>query len=195
MLDGEPDLEVVGEAANGREEVELCRRLHPILVLMDVRMPMLDGIAATQAIKRECPATAILLLTIHENLCCLLEALRAGASGFVLKNATQQGFVRALREALQGEIFLHPELDPDLLTQLTAAPGRSAQGQLTPHEHAVLQLLAKGQTNAEIARSLQITRITVKLDVEHILKKLAIADRTQAAVRASELGILLLPSV
>ena len=145
MLEGEPNLEVVDEIANGREAVELCRRLHPILVLMDVRMPMLDGIAATQAIKRECPATAILLLTIHENLCCLLEALRAGASGFVLKNATQQGFVRALREALQGEIFLHPELDPDLLTQLTAAPGRSAQGQLTPHEHAVLQLLAKGQ--------------------------------------------------
>jgi DNA-binding CsgD family transcriptional regulator len=124
---------------------------------------MLDGIAATQAIKRECPATAILLLTIHENLCCLLEALRAGASGFVLKDATQQELVRALRQALQGEVFLHPELVPDLLTQLPTAAGRSVQGQLTPRERAVLQFLAKAQTNAEIARSLQITRSTVKL--------------------------------
>ena len=195
MLDGEPDFEVVGEAANGRDAVELCRRLHPALVLVDVRMPMLDGIAATQAIKRECPATAILLLTIHENLCCLLEALRAGASGFVLKDATQQELVRALRQALQGEVFLHPELVPDLLTQLSTAPGRSAQGQLTLRERAVLPFLAKGQTNTEIARSLQITRSTVKLDVEHILKKLGVSDRTQAAVRAAELGMLLPPSV
>lgn len=190
MLAGEPDLEVIGEAANGQEAVELCRQLHPALILMDVRMPMLDGIAATQAIKQEWPSTTVVLLTIYENLNCLLQALKAGASGFLLKDATQQELVNALRQVLRDGVFLHPELVHHLFTQLTIEPGRAVKGPLTPRELEVLQLLAEGQTNAKIAQSLRITTGTAKLHVEHILKKLAVSDRTQAAVRALELGML-----
>jgi DNA-binding NarL/FixJ family response regulator len=210
MLAGEPDLEVIAEATDGEEALELCRRLSPELVLMDVQMPRMDGLEATRAIKAERPATSILVVTTHESHDYLLEAMKAGAAGYVLKEATKAQLVDAVRKVLSGESPLNPELAIRLLRQLTekmkkeeelaaSTPRRLPEerpeplppGLLTPREVEVLRLLAQGQTNREIARELSIALSTVKNHVQHIITKLGVSDRTQAAVRAVELGVLL----
>ena len=193
MLAPEPDLAVVGEARDGAEALRLCRELRPDLVLMDVRMPALDGLAATRALKAEFPGVAVIVVTIHENPDYLLQALKAGAAGYVLKDATQPQLVTAIRQLLRREFLLHPGVMGELLGRLAAeAPPRRAAlpERLTPREAAVLRLLARGRTNREIAAELRVATGTVKVHVEHILAKLAVADRTQAAVRALELGLL-----
>jgi DNA-binding NarL/FixJ family response regulator len=205
MLADEPELEVVGEAANGLEALALCSRLQPDLVLMDVRMPRLDGLKATRKVKQEFPKIIVLILTMHENPDYLLEALRAGAAGYVLKDASSEEVVTAVWEALGGESPLDPELAARLLRRLAAeekerveAP-RSARERrarllhvepLTPREEEVLQLMKLGHTNRQIARELVISPGTAKNHVEHIIQKLAVSDRTQAVVKALELGIL-----
>src|SRR5829696_2967222 len=192
MLADEPELEIVGKAANGLEALTLCSRLQPDLVLMDVRMPRLDGLEATRKVK-------------HENPDYLLEALRAGAAGYVLKDAPREEVVTAVWQALGGESPLDPELAARLLRRLAAeekerveAP-RSARGQrermphfepLTPREEEVLELMKLGHTNRQIARELVISPGTAKNHVEHIIQKLMVSDRTQAVVKALELGIL-----
>ena len=193
ILDGERGLEVVGEAADGRQALALSRRLRPNLVLMDVRMPNLDGLAATDAIKRECPGTSVVMVTMQENPDYLLEALKAGAAGYVLKGATKREIVTTVRQVLSGEAALQPELAARLLRRLAnegptdaAAPAEH----LTPREHEVLRLVAQGRTNQEIARELTLSVSTVKTHVEHIIAKLGVSDRTQAAVRAAQLGLL-----
>jgi DNA-binding NarL/FixJ family response regulator/signal transduction histidine kinase len=203
MLASEPDIEIVGEAADGRGAFELCRRLHPDLVLMDARMPEMDGMAATRAIKTEDPATAILMLSVYENPDYLLEAVRAGATGYVIKDATKHDLVGAVRGALSGEHPLDHELAMHLLQILAGEDepktgplrrsGKQAEPlleQLTPRELEVLRLLAQGQTNRQISRKLVVSAATVKVHVEHILTKLGACDRTQAAVWASEVGLL-----
>ena len=205
MLADEPELEVVGEAANGLEALALCSRLQPDLVLMDVRMPRLDGLEATRKVKQEFPKIIVLILTMHENPDYLLEALRAGAAGYVLKDASSEEVVTAVWQALGGESPLDPELAARLLRRLAAeekerveAP-RSARGQrerllhvepLTPREGEVLELMKLGHTNRQIARELVISPGTAKNHVEHIIQKLVVSDRTQAVVKALELGIL-----
>lgn len=193
MLDGERGLEVVGEAADGQQALALCRRLRPDLVLMDVRMPKLDGLTATSAIKRECTGTSVIMVTMHENSDYLLEALKAGAAGYVLKGATKREIITTVRQVLGGESALQPELATRLLRRLAnegptdaAAPAE----QLTPREREVLRLVAQGQTNQEIGRELTLSVSTVKTHVEHIIAKLEVSDRTQAAVRAAQLGLL-----
>jgi DNA-binding NarL/FixJ family response regulator len=205
MLADEPELEVVGEAANGLEVLALCSRLQPDLVLMDVRMPRVDGLKATRKVKQEFPKIIVLILTMHENPDYLLEALRAGAAGYVLKDASSEEVVTAVWQALGGESPLDPELAARLLRRLAAeekerveAP-RSARGQrerllhvepLTPREGEVLELMKLGHTNRQIARELVISPGTAKNHVEHIIQKLMVSDRTQAVVKALELGIL-----
>jgi DNA-binding NarL/FixJ family response regulator len=195
MLAGEPDLEVVGEAATGREAVTACSRLRPDLVLMDVRMPELDGLAATEAVKAACPDTSVVIVTLYEDPDYLLQAIRAGAAGYVLKDATRREFLAAVRGVLGGESILNPELAVQLLRRLahegaTRPAAGGAPEPLTTRELEVLRLLAEGQTNPQIAARLGVSRGTVKVHVERIIAKLGASDRTQAAVRAAELGLL-----
>jgi DNA-binding NarL/FixJ family response regulator len=208
MLAGEPDLEIVGEAENGREAVELCRRLRPDLVLMDVRMPEMDGLAATRAIKEELPRISVVMVTMEEEPDYLLEAVRAGAAGYVLKGATPEQLTAAVRKVLDGELLLDQGLTMSLLTRLadqkeqeepSPSPGPPPRAErhpepllepLTPREREILGLLTRGHTNREIARQLVVSPGTVKNHVRHIIAKLGVSDRTQAAVRAVELGLL-----
>jgi DNA-binding NarL/FixJ family response regulator len=204
MLADEPGIEVVGEAANGREALVLSSRLHPDLVLMDVRMPEMDGLEATRAIKQRYPKISVLILTMHENPDYLLEALKAGAAGYVLKDAPQDEVATAVREVLAGESPLDPDLAARLLRRLAIEEGergvRSRGSQerregpytepLTPREQEVLGLMKLGYTNRKIAQQLVISPGTAKNHVEHIIQKLGVSDRTQAVVRALEIGIL-----
>jgi DNA-binding NarL/FixJ family response regulator len=214
ILGSSPGLEVVGEAQNGREAVDLCRRLSPRLVLMDVLMPEMDGLEATRAIKRELPHIVVLIVTAYADLDCLLEALKAGAAGYVLKDATPQQFIDAIGEALSDELPLDSRLAGRLLTRLAeekereersaeeglaAASGRPLKGRpeplpalegLSPREVEVLRLLAQGQTNQEIAKNLFVSTSTVKKHIHRTISKLGVSDRVQAAVRAVELGLL-----
>ena len=204
MLESEPDLEVVGEATNGQEALELCRKLCPDLVLMDVRMPVMDGLEATRKIKRECPETSVLMVTTYESSDYLFEAIKAGAAGYVLKNASKPQLSNAIRRTLGGESPLNQELAMEMLRRFalevespTERPpkpeepsGQLLDQSLTDRELEVLPLLASGLTNREIARRLVISPGTVKHHVRHIASKLGVSDRTQAAVRAVELGLL-----
>jgi DNA-binding NarL/FixJ family response regulator len=192
VLTTEPDLEVIGEAATGREAVALCHRMRPDLVLMDVRMPDMDGLAATRAIKQESPGTSVLMVTMHEKPAYLLEALKAGAAGYILKDASEEELLGAVRQILAGESLLNPDLATRALRELAgeATGGAAVPEQLTPREREVLQFLARGQTNAQIADELTVSVNTVKVHVEHIIQKLGVSDRTQAAVRAVELGLV-----
>ncbi len=206
MLDREEDLEVVGEAANGREAVELCRRLHPELVLMDVRMPEMDGLEATREIKVESPTTSVLVVTTYDNPDYLFEAVEAGAAGYVLKDAPKSQLLDAVRRTLGGESPLNQELAMQLISRFTreaskpnesppAGPQRRGAGApaleaLTPRELEVLGLLAQGKSNPQIAQELVISRLTAKTHVERIIRKLGVSDRTQAALRAIELGLV-----
>jgi len=196
LLSGEPDLEVVGEASTGLEAIEMCRRLGPDLILMDVRMPEMDGITATRRIKQDQPDVSVLVVTIHENPDYLLEALDAGAAGYVLKDAPADRLISAVHRTLNGESPLNQELATLLLRRLAdekqhgPAPvdHEPSIAALTPRETEVLTLLTTGQTNQQIAQSLNISRGTAKVHVERIIRKLEVSDRTQAAVRAIELG-------
>jgi DNA-binding NarL/FixJ family response regulator len=191
MLTGQPDLEVVGEAATGQQAVAMCRRLRPDIALMDVRMPELDGLAATRQIKLESPTTAVVMVTMHENPEYLLEALRAGAAGYVLKDATHEEVLKTVRRVLRGEALLTPEVASRLLVRLVrdARPQARETAHLTSREQVVLRLVAQGWTNREIAAELNLSTGTVKVHVERILQKLGVSHRTQAAVRAVEMGI------
>ena len=206
MLGYEEDLEVVGEARDGREAVELCRRLDPDLVLMDVRMPKMDGLEATRAIKAEQPAVGVLVVTTYDNPDYLLEAIKAGAAGYVLKDAPNRQLTNAIRRALDGESPLNQELASQLIRRLADEAAQPAQEpssaaedgagavasllkELTLRELEVLKLVARGKTNQQIAEGLSISRATAKVHVRHIISKLEVSDRTQAVVRALELGL------
>ena len=202
MLHGEPGLEVVAKAADGQEALELCRRLVPDLVLMDVRMPRMDGLAATRAIKEEFPKTSVVMVTMQEDPDYLFEAVIAGAAGYVLKGATPEQLTDAVRQVLDGEFLFNQKLTIDLLRSMagrekfSASPSGVAPSEesvsepLTDRETEILRLLAQGQTNPQIARELVVSPGTVKNHVRHIIAKLGVSDRTQAAVRAMELGLL-----
>jgi DNA-binding NarL/FixJ family response regulator len=206
MLGYEEDLEVVGEASNGREVVELCRRLKPDLVLLDVRMPEMGGLEATRAIKAEQPEVSVLVISTYRNLDYLLEAIEAGADGYVLKDAPNPQLTNAMRRALDGESPLNQELAMQLIQRLTSKTSQSAgpppapeggdaastpePNKLTSRELEVLRLLAQGKTNQDIAEELLISRATAKVHVQHIIAKLEVSDRTQAIVRAFKLGLI-----
>ncbi len=193
MLIGQNWVELIGEARNGREALAICRRLQPDLALIDVRMPDMDGLATCRNIKQEFPLTSVILITMHESPQYLLEALKSGASGYVLKDITQRELLTTVRRVLRGESVLNPEIVVRALKRLSGTTSLQSElptVQLSPREHEVLQLLAQGQTNRQIARALTVSVSTIKIHVEHILAKLGVGDRTQAAVRAIELGLL-----
>jgi len=193
MLIGQHGIELLAEAKNGREALELCRRLQPDLALIDVRMPDMDGLATCRKIKQEVPATNVILITMHENPHYLLEALKSGASAYVLKDVTQRELLATIRRVQRGESALDPDTVVRVLghiTDDTSSHAHLSAVQLSPRERQVLQLLAQGLTNREIARTLTVSASTIKIHVEHILAKLGVSDRTQAAVRAVELGLL-----
>lgn len=190
----DPSLEIVGEARSGREAIELVRKLHPDLVLMDLRMPDMDGLETTRIIKQSNPMTSVLVLTAFEDGKALLQAVKAGAAGYVLKSSTESSVRLAIWEALRGELPVDRRVVRDVLRRLAdeQPPQRSVAAAtndlLSPREREVVQLLARGHTNREIGEALVITTHTVKIHVEHILAKFGASDRTQAAVRAIELG-------
>lgn len=204
MLYGEPDLEIVGEASDGREALKMCRSVQPELVLMDVRMPDMDGLAATRAIKQQFPGVSVLMLTMHSSQEYLLEAVRAGAAGYVLKDAPQRELATAIKKVLEGEVSLNRELATGLLQQLATqgqepASSGSTTGRdrnsspLTPREMEVLELMSLGNTNRVIAETFVISVGTTKNHVEHIIAKLGVSDRTQAVVQALEMGLIAFP--
>lgn len=161
-------------------------------------MPEQDGLTTCRVIKQECPATSVILITIHENPEYLLEALKAGAAGYLLKDISESDLVNAIQSILCGESMLNKELVIRLLQRLASETSRQQEvplERLSPRELEVLQLLTQGQTNREIAQNLIVSVSTVKIHVEHILAKLGVSDRTQAAVRAVELSLLHTPSI
>ena len=202
VLEGEEGIEVVGEAADGREALRACAELSPDLVLMDVRMPGMDGLEATRQIKARMPGVAVVMVTMHENPDYLLEAVRAGAAGYVLKEASGERIAGAVRRTLGGDSALEEGLAMRLLGRLAAAAAPQGEGPvragepsgalpegITPREAEVLGLMARGFTNPQIGEELGITRGTAKVHVQNIIAKLGVSDRTQAAVRAVELGL------
>jgi DNA-binding NarL/FixJ family response regulator len=196
MLSGEPGLTLVGEVASGGEAIQLCRDLRPDLMLMDMRMPLMDGLAATRVIKAEMPETRVIIVTMHEDPDYLVEALKAGAAGYILKDASRRELLQAVRQVMRGESFLNSQLTSQVVARLAAQQGGRSEPphtQLTPRELEVLELLVQGLTNREIARILVITPGTTKVHVERILAKLGVSDRTQAAVRAIETGLVKRP--
>ena len=211
MLEDEPDIEVVGEAKNGQEAVELCRSLRPDLVLMDVRMPEIDGLAATHLIKEEFPSISVLIITTYDNPDYLFEAIGAGAAGYVLKDARKRKLIEVIRSTLNGEAILDSGVsmqlikrfinrvterwrverrrEPPVPEERSDALGALLE-ELTPRELEVLPLMAQGKSNPEIAEILAISRATAKVHVHHIINKLGVSDRTQAVVRAIELSLV-----
>ncbi len=192
ILDAESDIEVVGEAADGEEAIAVVRRLRPDVVLMDVRMPLLDGIQATRLLcERLAQPPRVLVLTTFENDDFVYEALRAGASGFVLKRARPAEITDAVRLVAHGESLLFPAAIRRLAAGRGGDPVRRLPGvPLTARELEVLRLVAAGRTNAEIAAELTVGLETVKTHVGNVLTKLGCRDRTQAVIAAYESGFV-----
>ena len=183
----DPELEVVGEAADGAEAVRLARQLRPDVVLMDLLMPVMDGITATAAIRSELPDTEVLALTSVLEDASVVGAVRAGAIGYLLKDTQADDLCLAIKAAAAGQVQLTPRAAARLI-QAVSAP--ESPEELTERETEVLRLLAKGQSNKQIARNLQIGEKTVKTHVSNILSKLGVQSRTQATLYAIRIGLV-----
>ncbi|NYD41092.1 response regulator [Nocardioides panaciterrulae] len=194
ILDVEDGIEVVGEASNGREAVRVAAELAPHVVLMDVRMPMLDGLAATREIVASWSATRVLMLTTYDEDAYLYEAIRAGASGFLLKDSRREQLVGAIRTVAAGDAVLHPELTRRLLDRFGRGPAPHGVPErlrcLTDRERQVLEQVARGATNAEISAALFLSEATVKTHLAHLTRKLDLRDRVHAVVTAYECGLV-----
>lgn len=198
ILAAEPDIEVVGEADNGRDAISAARRLKPDVVLMDIRMPEMDGITATKELcgehksQEDCPK--VLILTTFDLDDYVYDAIRAGASGFLLKDTPPDELAEAIRVIAAGDALLSPSVTRQLLDEFTKtrtpAPPNEGLAELTDREEEVLRHLAKGLSNSEIADALFVSETTVKTHVSHILMKLELRDRVQAVVVAYESGLV-----
>jgi len=184
----DPGLEVVGQAADGAEAVELAARLHPDVVLMDLRMPGVSGIEATTRLAAEVPGVRVLVLTTYETDDDILGAIEAGASGYLLKAAPQEEIVAGIRAVADGHTVLAPSIAATLVTRMRS--DRAERPQLSPRELEVLRLVAAGRSNPEIGRELFIGEATVKTHLLHVFEKLGVSDRTRAVTLALELGLL-----
>ncbi|MFD2092187.1 response regulator [Blastococcus deserti] len=193
ILEGEPDLAIVGEAADGETAAAAVQRLRPDVVLMDIRMPRLDGIAAVRRIVASGAPTRALMLTTFDLDEYVFDALRAGASGFLLKDAPPEELVTAVRLVAAGEALLAPSVTRRVIEEFARRPAparRGAHERLTARELEVLRLVARGLTNDEIATELFVSRTTVKTHVARLLAKLGLRDRVQAVVHAYEHGLV-----
>ncbi len=191
LLGSKPDIEIVGLAADGREAAELARTLRPDVVLLDLMMPRQDGLTTIPQLLRDRPETRILVLTSFGQDEQIFAAIKAGALGYLLKDSSAQELVRAIRDVARGELTLHPAIARRLLGEVNrpAAPAAASGGTLTERELEVLRLLAEGLSNQAIARKLTLSERTVGAHVSHILKKLHVASRTQAALYAIREGL------
>jgi DNA-binding NarL/FixJ family response regulator len=196
ILEAEPEVDVVGEAADGEDAVERARELRPDVVLMDIRMPVLDGIEATRRIVSSQPATRVLVLTTFGLDTYVFEALRAGASGFMLKDAPPEEIAAAVRIVASGDALLAPAVTRAVVeefarrTPSTPPAPPPAVAELTPREQEVLGLLVRGLSNPEICERLFISDATAKTHVARILQKLGVRDRVQAVIYAYESGLV-----
>ena len=192
LLEGERGLEVVGSATNGREAVRLCQELHPDLILLDLRMPELDGLAATRLVKDADPRIVVIVMTMYEDPHYLFEAINVGAAGYLLKDASRSDVLDAIRRALRGETLLGSGVVPHLARRVTTRREHASPNgaRLTARERAVLEMVARGKSNREIAEKFVVTEGTVKVHISKIFSKLNVSDRTQAVVRAISLGMV-----
>jgi two-component system NarL family response regulator len=197
LIDAQPDLEVVGQAGDGLEALSLARDLRPELIVMDIKMPVCDGLEATRLIREEVPEARIVMLTVHDEDDKLFTAVKAGANGYMLKSTNSAGFLSGVRGALAGEATLSPKLAAHLLDEFTRlanrpeiSPDTDEGAELTHREREVLDLVATGATNQEIANRLTISLHTVKSHVRSILSKLHAVNRRDAARLAAQQGLL-----
>jgi DNA-binding NarL/FixJ family response regulator len=188
FLELQDGIEVAGEAADGEKAIEAAERLSPDVVLMDLVMPTLDGLAAMRELRERVPGARVIVLTSFADDDKLLPALRAGAAGYLLKNAEPQELARAVRAAHAGEALLDPHVAARLVDAL--AGEKEPLDRLTPRERQVLQLIGRGFSNKRIAQELRLSEKTVKTHVGHVLAKLGVADRTQAAVFVVRAGLI-----
>jgi DNA-binding NarL/FixJ family response regulator len=195
LLDAHPDIDVVGTASNGEEAISRCRALLPDVVLMDLRMPGLDGVAATRRLtETKCPCKVIALTTFDDDD-SVFEALRAGAVGYLLKDVGSARLFDAIRAASRGESFLEPSVASKVVAEFArlsrgSPPAPPSSGPLSERELDVLRCLARGASNKEIAAQLRIAEGTVKNHMTNIFEKLDVDDRTQAALKARDLGLI-----
>jgi DNA-binding NarL/FixJ family response regulator len=193
LLAGEEDIDVVGEASNGVEAVDKAARLRPSVVLMDIRMPELDGLQATRRILAADPGARILILTTFDLDEYIYEALRAGASGFVLKDDPPEQLITAVRTVAAGDALLSPTITRRVIEKFAYIPRPAPPkefGELTAREKDVFRLIAEGLSNSEIGEGLYISDTTVKTHVTHILQKLSLRDRVQIVVLAYQTGLM-----
>jgi RNA polymerase sigma factor (sigma-70 family) len=194
LLAGEPEIEVVGQASTGREAVERARRLDPDVVLMDVRMPDLDGIGATRELTRAASRARVLILTTFEQDDYIFGALRAGASGFLLKRARPEELIAAVHTIARGDSLLSPSVTRRVIDRMAQQPipelaAQAKLDELTRREREVLELVARGLSNREIADALVVEESTVRTHVKRVLMKLQLRDRVQAVIFAYETGL------
>jgi DNA-binding NarL/FixJ family response regulator len=194
LLTSDPTIEIVGQAASGREAIERTRRLDPDVVLMDVRMPDLDGIAATAELTRTAPATRVLILTTFEQDDYIFGGLRAGASGFLLKRTRPEDLISAVHTVAAGDALLSPSVTRRVIERMSRQPTPDLTDQvrldeLTAREREVLALIARGLSNREIAAELVVEESTIRSHVKRILAKLGLRDRVQVVIFAYETGI------
>jgi len=192
LLQLEKDFQVVGSAQDGFEAVELTAKTQPDLILMDLKMPGMNGIEATREIRKKFPSIKILVLTTYDDDEWVFDAIRAGASGYLLKDTPRQKIIEAIRGTVDGRSFVDPAVAGKLLNQVASnqtQPASILEGKLTERELDVLRLLAKGMTNTDIAGTLHLSEGTVRNHVSAILEKLGVSDRTQAAVIAIQHGL------
>jgi DNA-binding NarL/FixJ family response regulator len=195
ILGTDPELEVVGLAANGQEALALAAELQPDVVLMDLKMPVLDGVQATRQLQRDHPGISVLVLSTYADDEWVLNALRAGAAGYLLKDTRREALITAIKGTVEGRSYLDPGVAGTVMRQAVAGPAAEVPGPppieaLTDRERQVLRLLAQGSSNPDIARQLHLARGTVRNYVSAILQKLGVSDRTEAAVEALRRGLL-----
>jgi DNA-binding NarL/FixJ family response regulator len=190
FLELQEGIEVSGEAADGEEAIDAAARLRPDVILMDLVMPRLDGVTAMRSLRERAPGARVIVLTSFLDDDKLLPALRAGAAGYLLKNAEPREVVRAVRAASAGEALIDPVVAARLIETLAVDGGEEPLDRLTPREREVLVLIGRGFPNKLIARELDVSEKTVKTHVGHVLAKLGVTDRTQAAVFAVRAGIV-----
>ena len=190
LIGREPGFAVVGEAADGFEGIRTVAMQRPDVVLLDLNMPGISGVEALQAIRKEAPGTHVVMLTVSEDAEDLLTALRSGALGYLLKNIDSDFLIASIRRAAEGESAISPEMTGKLVREVrTGTSAAQPDNTLSPREREILRHLAKGASNKEIARTLDVAESTVKIHVQHILRKLNLSSRVQAAVWAIEHGV------